>query len=186
MSDKPNTSGEKLIASNPNAHSNYFIEEVIEAGMVLTGTEIKSLRSQAPNLRDAFVEIRRRGGKSECYEAFLVNTHIGPYSHGNIWNHETKRHRKLLMHAHQLAQLYVSTTQKGLQIIPLKLYFKKGIAKIELGVGKGKKKHDKRDTLKQKDDQRDIDRAMSNQAEGKTRGANRSRVSKNKGEDYDD
>ncbi len=183
MADKPNPNGEKLIASNPIAHSNYFIEEVIEAGMVLTGTEIKSLRSQAPNLRDAFVEMRRRGGKAESYEAFLVNTHIGPYSHGNIWNHETKRHRKLLMHAHQLAQLYVSATQKGMQIIPLRMYFKKGMAKIELGVGKGKKKHDKRDTLKQKDDQRDIDRAMSNQAEEKSRGASRSR---NKGDDYED
>jgi SsrA-binding protein len=176
--------GEKLIASNPNAHSNYFIEEIIEAGMVLTGTEIKSLRGQAPNLRDAFVEMRRARGKADAYEAWLLNTHIGPYSHGNIWNHETKRARKLLMHAHQLAQLYTSATQKGLQIIPLRMYFKKGLAKIELGVGKGKKKHDKRNTLKQKDDQRDIDRAMSDQVEG--RGKPAAKRSRSKADDYED
>ena len=147
-------SDEKLIASNPSARSNYFIEEVVEAGLVLKGTEAKSMRSQAPNLRDSFVELTRRGSG---FEAWLLNTAIGPYSHGNIWNHDPQRKRKLLLHRHQLAKLHGSVTQKGLSIIPLRLYFKKGIAKIELGIGKGKKKHDKRETLKRKSAEREMD-----------------------------
>jgi SsrA-binding protein len=146
--------GEKLIASNPQARSNYFIEEVVEAGMVLTGTEVKSLRGQAPNLRDSFVEVR---SKSKSFEAWLVNTHIGPYSHGNIWNHETLRRRKLLLHFHQLQKLYVAVIQKGMSIIPLRMYFKSGRVKIEIGVGKGKKKYDKRETLKKKAVQREME-----------------------------
>jgi SsrA-binding protein len=139
--------GEKLIASNPTARSNYFIDEVVEAGLVLTGTEVKSLRANAPNLRDAFVEVRQR---ANGYEAFLMGTQVAHYSHGNIWNHDPARSRKLLLHRHQLKNLYIATTQKGLSIIPLKMYFKKGLAKVELGIGKGKKKYDKRETLKKK------------------------------------
>jgi SsrA-binding protein len=146
--------GEKLIASNPSAHSNYFIEEVVEAGLVLTGTEVKSLRAQAPNLRDAFVEVQARGG---AFEAYLVNTHIGPYSHGNIWNHEAVRRRKLLLHAHQINKMHAEITQKGKNVIPLRLYFKNGKAKVELGLGKGKKKFDKRETLKKKAVQREME-----------------------------
>jgi SsrA-binding protein len=152
-----NHSGEKLIASNPSARSNYFIEEVVEAGLVLTGTEVKSLRGQAPNLKDAFVEIE---SKRDRFEGWLVNAHIGPYSHGNIWNHEALRRRKVLLHAHQLEKLYGAMVQKGMSIVPLRMYFKKGRAKIELGVGKGKKKYDKRDTLKQKSADREVAQAM--------------------------
>ena len=146
---------EKLIASNSHVRSNYFIEEILEAGMVLTGTEAKSMRSQSPNLRDSFVEIRT----NPKLEAWLLNCHIAPYSHGNIWNHETVRKRKLLLHRHQLEHLHVAVTQKGLVIIPTRMYFKKGKAKIELGVGKGKKKHDKRDDLKKKSAEREMDQA---------------------------
>jgi SsrA-binding protein len=168
MSAKPQA--EKVIATNPLAHSKYFIEETLEAGMVLQGTEAKSLRMTAPNLRDAYVEVRRAHG---VLEAWLVNCHIGPYSHGNIWNHVALRPRKLLLHRHQIAHLFVSITQKGLVAMPMRMYFKMGRAKVELGVGKGKKKHDKRETLKKKDAERDMEVA---------RAARR----KDKGADYED
>jgi SsrA-binding protein len=154
---RPEAGGEKVLATNPNATSKYQIEQVVEAGMVLTGTEAKSLRGQAPNIRDGFVEVTSRGGK---VEAWLLNCHIGPYSHGNIWNHEALRRRKLLLHAHQIAQLYGSVTQKGLSIIPLRMYYKKGVAKVELGIGRGKKKFDKRQDLKKRSADREIDIAL--------------------------
>ena len=146
--------GEKLIASNPTARSNYFIDEVVEAGLVLTGTEVKSLRTTAPNLRDAFVEVRQR---ADTYEAWLLNSNVAHYAHGNIWNHDPARRRKLLLHSHQLKSLYISITQKGMSVIPLRMYFKKGIAKVELGVGKGKKNYDKRETLKKKSAEREME-----------------------------
>lgn len=148
---------EKLIASNPIARANYTIDEIVEAGIVLTGTEVKSLRGQTPNLRDSFVDVH---SKNKEIEAWLVNSNIGPYSHGNIWNHEALRRRKLLLHKHQLEKLYGFVIQKGMSIIPLRMYFKKGRAKVELGVGKGKKKYDKRETLKKKAAQREIDIAQ--------------------------
>lgn len=153
--------GEKILATNPNAYSNYFIEEVFEAGMVLTGTEIKSLRNEAPNLRDAYVEIRSSRG---TLEAWLLNAHIGPYSHGNIWNHEALRGRKLLLHAYQIERLYGSVNQKGMTLVPTRIYLKKGRAKIELGLGKGKKKHDKRETLKKKAADREIEIEITKRA----------------------
>lgn len=149
--------GEKLIATNPNAYSNYSIEEVVEAGLVLTGTEAKSLRNQAPNLRDSYVEVVSRG---KSFEGWLVNTHIGPYTHGNIWNHIATRRRKLLLHHYQLERLHGAVIQKGMSIIPIKMYFKKGIAKIELGLGRGKKKHDKREDLKRKAAEREMEAAI--------------------------
>ena len=149
-------SGEKLIASNPTARSDYFIEEVVEAGMALTGTEVKSLRMQTPNIKDAFVDIRPLG---QGLEAWLTNAHIAPYSHGNIWNHDPKRRRKLLLHRHQIERMFGAVTQKGLTIVPLRMYFKKGKAKIELGLGRGKKKYDKREDLKKKSAQREMDLA---------------------------
>lgn len=155
-SDAKQSSGEKLIATNPNARSNYAIEETFEAGLVLTGTEVKSLRGQSPNLRDAFVEVT---GRVPSLEAWLVNAHIAPYSHGNIWNHDPLRRRKLLLQRHQIHQLHGAITQKGCSIIPTRMYFKKGIAKIEIGVGKGKKKHDKREDIKKKTMEREMDQA---------------------------
>ncbi len=137
----------KLIATNPNGRGGYFIEDVLEAGIVLQGTEVKSLRQTSPNLKDAYVEVRVRGSK---LEAWLLNTHIAPYSHGNIWNHEPLRRRKLLLKANEIQKLFGSTTKKGMTIVPLQMYFKKGRVKVEIGVGKGKKKGDKRDSLKRK------------------------------------
>lgn len=150
-------SGEKLIASNPIARHDYFIEEIVEAGMALTGTEIKSLRNQAPNLRDAYVEV---SGNAKALQAWLVNVHIAPYAFGNIWNHEPLRRRKLLLHRHQIDRIYGAMTQKGMAVIPTRMYFKKGLAKIELGLAKGKKKFDKRETLKRKTAELEMDRAM--------------------------
>ena len=155
MAGPAKQSGEKLIASNPKARANYFIEEVVEAGLVLTGTEIKSIRAQAPNIRDAFVEVysHGRGGM----EAWLVNMHISPYSHGNIWNHIPERKRKLLLHRHQINQIFAAIQQKGVTVIPLRLYLKSGRAKIEIALAKGKKLHDKRETLKRKTAEREME-----------------------------
>ncbi len=149
-------SAEKLIATNPNARQNYFIEELVEAGIVLKGTEIKSIRDQSPNLREAWVEVK---GGAGAVEAWVVNLHIGHYRHGNIWNHEPMRRRKLLLHRHQIAKLHGAVTTEGLSIIPTRMYFKSGRAKLELGIGRGKKKHDKRDDLKKKSAEREMDQA---------------------------
>lgn len=149
-------SAEKLIATNPNARQNYFIEEVVEAGIVLKGTEIKSIRDQSPNLREAWVEVK---GGTGAVEAWVVNLHIGHYRHGNIWNHEPMRRRKLLLHRHQIAKLHGAVMTEGLSIIPIRMYFKSGRAKLELGIGRGKKKHDKRDDLKKKSAEREMDQA---------------------------
>lgn len=154
MATTAKSNGEKLIASNPSARHKYFIEEVIEAGIVLTGTEVKSMRNQAPNLRDSYVDLNSKG---VAIEAWLLNAHIGPYSHGNIWNHTPIRKRKLLLHRQQLQKFFGAVTQKGLTIVPLRMYFKNGFAKIELGIGKGKKKYDKRETLKLKSAEREMD-----------------------------
>lgn len=148
------TTGQKLLATNPLARQNFFIDEVVEAGIVLTGTEIKSLRNQAPNLRDSFVEIRRSG---QSLEAWLLNCHIAPYSHGNIWNHDPMRARKLLLHRHQIEKVFGAITQGGLTVIPTRMYLTKGRAKLELGLGKGKKKFDKRETLKKKSAEREME-----------------------------
>lgn len=156
MSGNQKSTGEKLIASNPNARSNYFIEEVVEAGMVLTGTEVKSLRSHAPNLKDSFVDVN---SLKKGFEAWLLNAHIAPYSHGNIWNHDPLRKRKLLLHQHQLEKLHGAIIQKGMSIIPMRMYFKKGLAKVELGLGKGKKKYDKREDIKKKTAEREMEMA---------------------------
>ena len=155
MSETKNQ-GQKLIASNPS-RSNYFISEVVEAGLVLTGTEVKSLRSQSPNIRDSFVEVRPDGNGT--IEAMLLNVHIPPYSHGNIWNHEPLRPRKLLLHRHQINKIHGAVIQKGMTIVPTKLYFLRGRVKVELAIGKGKKKHDKRETLKKKSAEREMDLA---------------------------
>jgi SsrA-binding protein len=145
--------GEKLIATNPN-RSNFQIEEIVEAGLVLTGTEIKSLRAQSPNIRDAFVEVTPE------MQAWLVNVHIAPYTHGNIWNHEPLRRRKLLLHRHQIQKLFGAVIQKGMTIIPTRIYLKKGRAKVELALARGKKKHDKRETIKEKSAAREMDQAL--------------------------
>ena len=156
MSDQKKAAGEKIIASNPN-RGHYFLEENVEAGLVLLGTEIKSMRKQSPNMRDSFVEVVAHKAN---FEAYICNLHIGPYSHGNIQNHEPMRKRKLLLHRHQLKKLYGAVIQKGMTIVPLKIYFKSSIVKVEIALGKGKKLHDKRNTIRQKSVDREISRAM--------------------------
>lgn len=154
---------QKLIATNPTARSDYFLDEIVEAGIVLNGTEIKSIRNQTPNLKDSFVEItHKKRGESNALslEAWLVNLHIGPYSHGNIWNHEPRRRRKLLLHSHQIKRMFGALTQEGKTIIPLRMYYLKGRVKIEVALAKGKKKGDKRDDLKKKAQNREIEQAM--------------------------
>lgn len=156
--------GEKLIASNVSAKRDYIYHEIVEAGIVLTGTEIKSLRNQTPNIKDAFVEVT--GKRGTALEAWLVNAHIAPYAHGNIWNHDPLRRRKLLLHKRQIERIFGATTQEGMTIIPTRMYFKEGRAKIELALAKGKKKGDKRDEEKKQGAQREMRNAMRKSKKG--------------------
>jgi SsrA-binding protein len=152
-----NQRSEKLIASHPAARFDYSIVEVLEAGIVLQGTEVKSLRENSPTLKEAFVEVE---SLKKGFHAWLVNVYIAPYSHGNLANHAPLRKRKLLLHHKELNYLYGSLLKKGLSLIPLKLYFKRGLVKVELGLGRGKKKYDKRQDLKKKTVDREIQGAM--------------------------
>jgi SsrA-binding protein len=152
-----NQRSEKLIASHPAARFDYTIVEVLEAGMVLRGTEVKSLRESTPTLKEAFVEVEASSGG---FHAWLVNAYIAPYSHGNLSNHAPLRKRKLLLHRSELNRLHGSLVKKGLSLVPLKLYWKRGRVKVELGLGRGKKKYDKRQDLKKKTVDREIQGAM--------------------------
>ncbi len=134
---------------NRRAHYDYFIEEEIEAGIVLTGTEIKSIRMGKVNLKDSYAIIRNG-------EIFLLNTHISSYEKGNIFNHEEDRTRKLLLHRLQIKKLQNKITLEGYTLIPLKIYFVKGRAKVLIGLCKGKKNYDKRQTIKERDIKREI------------------------------
>src|SRR5690625_3585735 len=144
---------ERPLAQNRKASYDYFIEETYEAGIVLHGTEIKSIRAGKVSLKDAHVRILNG-------EAQLINMHIAPYEQGNRFNHDPTRSRKLLLHRHEIDKLFGLTQQRGYAIVPLRLYIKNGFAKILIGLGKGKKQYDKREDLKQKQMKRDIDRAM--------------------------
>lgn len=143
----------KTLAQNRRASHDYFIEETYEAGMVLQGTEIKSIRAGRVNLKDAHARI-------DNGEVVLINMHISPYEQGNRYNHDPTRTRKLLLHRREIDKLIGLTQRQGYTLIPLKVYIKNGFAKVLIGVGKGKKKFDKREDLKQKQMKRDIDRAM--------------------------
>lgn len=144
---------DNLIAQNRKARHDYLVIETIEAGMVLKGTEIKAIRNRRVNLKDGYVRVRDG-------EAFLVNVHISPYEQGNLFNHDPLRTRKLLMHKKQIAKLTAETKNTGITLIPLKLYIKNGYAKVLIGVAKGKKQYDKRQDLKQKDMNREINRTL--------------------------
>jgi SsrA-binding protein len=146
-------SGEKIIAQNKTAGRNYFIEEAMEAGIVLVGTEVKALREGKVNLKDSYVLV-------ENGEVFVIDMHISPYSHGNRMNHEPLRKRKLLLHSREIRRLYGKSRERGLALFPLKLYFKNGRVKMELGVGKGKKLYDKREDMKGKDAKREMERGV--------------------------
>jgi len=143
----------KVVAQNKKANHDFFIEDTIEAGIVLQGTEVKSVRKSKVQLKDAFVRIRNN-------EAWISNMHISPYEQGNRFNHEPLRSRKLLLHKKQINELIGLSKQDGFSIIPIKMYLKDGYAKVLIGVGKGKKHYDKRDDLKKKEAKRDIERAF--------------------------
>lgn len=146
----------KILAQNKKAYHDYFIEESYEAGIVLKGTEIKSVRKGSANLKDSYIRIRNE-------EAFLENMHIAPYEQGNIFNHEPLRSRKLLLHKKEIIKLSKVVKEGGLTIVPIKLYFDKGSkVKVEIALAKGKKLYDKRQDLKEKDAKRDIEKAMKN------------------------
>ncbi|CAI3519287.1 SsrA-binding protein SmpB [Enterococcus cecorum] len=145
----------KLIAQNKKARHDYHILETFEAGMVLQGTEIKSIRNSRINLKDGFVRVRNG-------EVFLVNVHISPYEQGNIFNHDPLRTRKLLLHKRQIRQLEAESKNVGITIVPLKVYIKDGYAKVLIGLAKGKKEYDKRESIKQKDQERQIRRIVKN------------------------
>ncbi len=139
----------KLIAKNPTAYHNYFIEDKLEAGIVLFGTEIKSIRTGKVNLKDSYAYIKNG-------EVYICGMHISPYEHGNIFNKDPLRDRKLLLNKREINKLIGLTKQKGYSLIPISLYFKGSFVKIELGIGKGKKLYDKRQDLAKKSAEKQI------------------------------
>ena len=145
----------KLIAKNPTAFHNYTIESKLEAGIVLSGTEIKSIRSGKVNLKDSYASIKN----GEC---FIYGMNISPYEHGNIYNKDPLRTRKLLLNKKDINKLFGLIKQKGYSLIPISLYFKGSLVKLELGIGKGKKLFDKRQDIAKKDAQRKMERALKN------------------------
>lgn len=148
-----NQHSDKPLADNRKAGHDYFIEETFECGLVLTGTEIKSIRRGRANLRDAYARV-------ENGEVWLHNMHISPYEQGNRFNHDPLRTRKLLLHRSQISQLIGASREKGYALVPLRLYIKNGYCKCLLGLAKGKKQHDKREDMKRRDAQREIEKAF--------------------------
>jgi len=148
---------EKIICKNKKAFHDYFIEATYEAGIVLLGTEVKSLRLGKAQLVDSHAVLKGE-------ELFLLNAHISPYTHAARDNHEPTRTRKLLLHKAELQRLVGKVQEKGLTIVPLKMYFKNGKVKVEIGLAKGKKLHDKRESLKQKAISKDVQRALKDRS----------------------
>ena len=142
---------EKIIAKNPVAYHNYTINDKLEAGIVLSGTEIKSIRLGKVNLKDSYVNIKNG-------EAYIYSMHISPYEHGNIFNKDPLRTRKLLLTKREINKLIGYINQKGMSLVPIQLYFKNNFVKLELGIGKGKKLYDKREDIAKKDAERKIQR----------------------------
>ncbi|MEI5992927.1 SsrA-binding protein SmpB [Candidatus Enterococcus mansonii] len=145
----------KLIAQNRKARHDYTVVDTMEAGIVLQGTEIKSIRNGRINLKDGFARVRNG-------EVYLLNVHISPYEQGNIFNHDPLRTRKLLLHKKQIAKLIAETKNTGITIVPLKVYIRNGYAKVLIGLAKGKKQYDKREDLKRKEINREISRTLKN------------------------
>ncbi len=143
--------GIKIIAENRKARHDYFIEDTFEAGIVLKGTEVKSLRDGRANLKDAYARIING-------EIWVINMHISPYSFAYYNNHDPRRQRKLLLHGREIKKLFGKVNEMGYALVPLRLYFKRGKAKVLLGLVKGKKKHDKRDAIRQRDQDRELAR----------------------------
>ncbi len=143
----------QVVCQNKKAFHDYAIDETIEAGIQLLGTEVKSLRGGRANLMDSYVLIKDT-------DVLLLNCHISPYTHGNIMNHEPLRTRKLLLHRKEIERLRGKMHQKGYTLIPLKIYFKGSYAKVEIGLAKGKKLYEKRDSIKEREAKRTIERVM--------------------------
>ncbi len=152
--------GDRTVATNRRARHEYEILETVEAGLVLRGTEVKSLRAGLVNFKDSYATIRNR-------EAWLVGCHISPYSHGTDANHPPERDRKLLLHGREISRLTGKTAERGLTLVPLRLYFKKGRAKLELGLARGKKLHDKRSALREREVRREMDKAAREGRKGR-------------------
>jgi len=143
----------KLICKNPNAYHNYIINDTLEAGIVLSGTEIKSIKSGKVNLKDSYAQIKNG-------EAYIYSMHISPYEHGNIFNKDPLRDRKLLLNKREINKLIGQIKQQGYSLIPISLYFKGSFVKVELGIGKGKKQFDKRQDIAKKDAEMKIRKAL--------------------------
>ncbi len=141
----------KIIAENRKAYHDYFVEDTYEAGIVLVGCEVKSIRQGAVNLRDSFAVIKNG-------EVFVVGMHVAPYKMGSYYNADSKRNRKLLLNKSEIRKLKAKVEQKGYTLVPLKIYFKDALVKVELGVCKGKELHDKREAIKRKEEDRKLDR----------------------------
>jgi SsrA-binding protein len=145
----------KLIANNKKARHDYFIEDVYEAGIVLTGTEIKSIRKGKANIKESYAKV----GDDAVY---IYGMHISPYEHGNIFNRDPLRKRRLLLHKREILKLYAEVKQQGVTLVPLEIYFVKGRAKLLMGVGRGKKLYDKRDQEAERASKREIERNVKN------------------------
>jgi SsrA-binding protein len=145
--------GIRVVANNRKAYHDFFIDETYEAGLVLMGTEVKSLREGRVQLRDSYAEMKEG-------ELYLVGVHISPYMQGNIWNHDPLRRRKLLLHRKELNRLLGKVKERGYALVPTKIYFKNGLAKVEIGLARGKKQYDKRADLAKRDAQREMERAL--------------------------
>jgi SsrA-binding protein len=153
MTQRTSPDGIKIVATNRKAYHDYHIIETIEAGIVLTGTEIKSVREGKISLRDGYATVRNG-------EVWLINVHIAPYSHGNRDNHDPRRERKLLLHRREINRLIGKVNERGWTIVPLRMYLRRNKAKVELALVRGKRLHDKRDTIARRDADRDLQRAL--------------------------
>jgi SsrA-binding protein len=149
----------KILSDNRSAGHNYYLSDRLEAGLVLTGTEVKAARDGKIQLQDAFGEVSGN-------EAWLLNAHIAKYSHGNIMNHEPVRKRKLLLHRKEIDKLLATTREKGLTVVPTKLYLKNGLIKVELAIGRGKKLHDKRESERERETQAEIRAGLQRRNKG--------------------
>lgn len=152
----PKEKKDTVIAQNKKAYHDYFVDETYEAGLSLSGTEVKSIRAGRVNLKDSYVSCKTG-------EAILIGMHISPYDFGNIFNHEPMRSRRLLLHRREINKLIGLTQQEGYTLIPLKLYFKGSYVKLQLGLCRGKKNYDKRDAMAERDAKRNMDRALKEQ-----------------------
>ena len=149
----PRAKGKKVLAQNRKAWHDYFIEDTLECGIALCGTEVKSIRQGQCNLKDCYAQVKNG-------ELYVIGMHISPYEQGNVYNHEPFRTRKLLAHKREITRLAVKSQQEGMSLIPLSLYLKDGRVKIELGIAKGKKLYDKRHAIAARDAGREMDRRM--------------------------